>query len=136
MERGIEKVRGKYHEGVARVGCILSWMKSRRSLHSDVQHDENRRDRERIEKGRAEVVRWMDAFRKSEKRADKYKFLVFFRQPGYGVLSCLYASHFKPLCIFSLLTGERDKESDFSIVHTKIFLENRSFLDSVSSIVK
>lgn len=30
------------------------------------------------------LLGWMDAPRKSEKRADKYKFLVFFRQPGYG----------------------------------------------------
>lgn len=45
MERGIENVRGEYHEGVARVGCILSGMRSRRSLHSDVQH-ESRGDRE------------------------------------------------------------------------------------------
>lgn len=125
MGRGIENSRGMYDEGVARVvGCILSRMRSRRSLHSDVQHDENRGDiangyREGASRG------WMDA--KSEKRADKYKFLfVFFRQSGYGMLSRLYVAHFKPLCISSLLTKGAIK-SNFSIVHAKIFPGNRSF---------
>jgi len=51
-------------------------------LHSDVHRDESRGEGEtQAEKERGG---WMDARRKSEKRADKYKFLVFFRQLGYG----------------------------------------------------
>lgn len=104
MERGIENSRGMWHEGVARVvGCILSRMRSRRSLHSDVQHRWKTGGIEEASRG------WMDASCKSEKRADKYKFLVFFRHSSHGVLSRLYAAHFKPLCISSLLTEGRDK---------------------------
>lgn len=77
----------------------------------------------------------MDASRKSEKRADKYKFLfVFFRQSGYGVLSRLYAAHFKLLCIFSLLTKgaiKSDLDCSRKNISRKLF-----FLDFVSSIVK
>lgn len=77
----------------------------------------------------------MDASRKSEKRADKYKFLVFFRQSSYGVLSRLYAAHFKPLCISLLLTEGRDKEQLLDCSHKDISRKS-FFLSSVSSIVK